>query len=33
VELERELELLKIDSDWFSREDAEWRIVYGVGRE
>jgi hypothetical protein len=30
VELERELELIKIDRDWFKREDAEWRIVHGV---
>jgi rubrerythrin len=29
VELERELELIKVDSDWWKREDAEWRIVYG----
>ena len=29
VELERELELLKLDGDWFKREDAEWRIVHG----
>lgn len=29
VELERELELLKLDGDWFRREDAEWRIVRG----
>jgi hypothetical protein len=29
VELERELELLRIDAEWFRREDAEWRIVYG----
>ncbi|GAC1438963.1 MAG: hypothetical protein NVSMB68_10630 [Thermoanaerobaculia bacterium] len=33
VELERELELLKLDSDWFRREDAEWRIVHGTGNE
>jgi hypothetical protein len=33
VELERELELLKIDSDWFRREDAVWHIVHGVGKE
>ena len=33
VELERELEMLKLDADWFRREDAEWRIVHGVGRE
>ena len=30
VELERELELIKIDADWFKREDAEWRIVHGA---
>ncbi|HEY8130638.1 MAG TPA: hypothetical protein VII12_02000 [Thermoanaerobaculia bacterium] len=29
VELERELELIKIDRDWFKREDAQWRIVHG----
>jgi hypothetical protein len=29
VELEREMELIKLDSKWFSREDAEWRIVHG----
>ena len=29
VELERELELIKIDPDWWKREDAEWRIVHG----
>ena len=29
VELERELELIKLDADWFKREDAEWRIVHG----
>jgi hypothetical protein len=29
VELERELELIKLDSDWFKREDAQWRIVHG----
>ncbi|HEX9161783.1 MAG TPA: hypothetical protein VF980_08765 [Thermoanaerobaculia bacterium] len=32
VELERELELLKLDADWFRREDAEWRIVHGTGQ-
>ena len=31
VELERELELIKMDPDWFKREDAEWRIVHGTG--
>lgn len=30
VELERELELLRFDPDWFKREDAEWRIVHGA---
>jgi rubrerythrin len=29
VELERELELIKLDGDWFKREDAEDRIVHG----
>jgi len=29
VELERELELIKTDADWWKREDAEWRIVHG----
>jgi rubrerythrin len=29
VELERELELIKGDSDWWKREDAESRIVHG----
>ena len=29
VELERELELIKGDSDWWKREDAETRIVHG----
>jgi rubrerythrin len=33
VELERELELIKIDRDWFKREDAEWRIVHGPKSE
>jgi hypothetical protein len=33
VELERELELIKLDSDWFKREDAEWRLVHGVRTE
>src|SRR6266480_7937074 len=28
-ELERELELIKNDRDWFKREDAEWRLVHG----
>ena len=30
VELERELELIKHDPDWWKREDAQWRIVHGV---
>src|SRR6185436_2263540 len=29
VELERELELIRVDTDWWKREDAEWRIVHG----
>ncbi len=29
VELERELELIKLDPDWFKREDAQFRIVHG----
>ena len=29
VGLERELELIRLDPDWFKREDAEWRIVHG----
>lgn len=30
VELERELDLIKGDSDWWKREDAEYRIVHGA---
>jgi rubrerythrin len=33
VELERELELIRLDSDWFRREDAESRIVHGAANE
>ncbi len=33
VELERELELLKFDAQWFRREDAEYRIVHGPKSE
>jgi rubrerythrin len=33
VELERELEMIKLDPDWWKREDAEWRIVHGSSRE
>jgi rubrerythrin len=33
VELERELEFIKLDPDWFKREDAEWRIVHGTKGE
>ena len=33
VELERELELIKLDRDWFKREDADWRIVHGSRQE
>jgi rubrerythrin len=29
VELERDLELIKVDKEWWRREDAEWRIVHG----
>lgn len=29
VELERDLELIRMDRDWWKREDAEWRIVHG----
>jgi hypothetical protein len=29
VELERELELIRLDADWYKREDAESRIVNG----
>lgn len=29
VELERDLELIRMDHDWWKREDAEWRIVHG----
>jgi len=29
VELERELELIKTDPDWYRREDAESRIAHG----
>jgi rubrerythrin len=30
VELERELELLKLDGNWFKREDAQTRIIHGM---
>lgn len=30
VELERDLELIKHDPDWWRREDAEYRIVHGA---
>jgi hypothetical protein len=33
VELERELELIKIDRDWFKREDAQWRLTHGTRPE
>src|SRR5205807_8722754 len=33
VELERELELTKLDRDWFKREDAEARLVRGAATE
>ncbi len=30
VELERELELIRDDSDWWKREDAEWHMIHGT---
>ena len=30
VELERELEMIRRDADWWKREDAQWRIVHGA---
>jgi rubrerythrin len=30
VELERELEVIRQDANWWKREDAEWRIVHGA---
>jgi hypothetical protein len=33
VELERELELIKLDPDWFRREDAQSRIAHGARTE
>ena len=33
VELERELELIRLDPDWFKREDAQDRIVHGSRTE
>ena len=33
VELERELELTKLDRDWFKREDAETRLVRGAATD
>ncbi|HYO77283.1 MAG TPA: hypothetical protein VE010_12525 [Thermoanaerobaculia bacterium] len=30
VELERELELLRDDADWWKREDAEWHMINAV---
>ena len=33
VELERELELIRLDPEWFRREDAESRIVNGPKQE
>lgn len=30
VELERELELVREDSDWWKREDAEWHMINGT---
>jgi bacterioferritin (cytochrome b1) len=33
VELERELDLIRLDADWYKREDAESRIVNGPPHE
>lgn len=33
VEIERDLELIRLDPDWWKREDAEWRIVHGAPAE
>ena len=33
VNLERELELIKLDADWYKREDAQYRIVHGPRKE
>lgn len=33
VELERELELIKLDGNWFKREDARDRIIHGAPTE
>lgn len=30
VELERELELIRDDADWWKREDAEWQMINGI---
>jgi rubrerythrin len=30
VELERELEIIRGDADWWTREDAQWRVVHGT---
>jgi rubrerythrin len=30
VELERELELIREDADWWKREDAEWHMINGT---
>lgn len=30
VELERELEMIREDGDWWKREDAEWRMISGT---
>ncbi len=30
VELERELELIREDADWWKREDAEWQMIHGT---
>jgi rubrerythrin len=31
VELERELELIREDGEWWRREDAQWHMVNGTG--
>jgi rubrerythrin len=30
VELERELETIRDDADWWKREDAEWHMIHGA---
>ena len=33
VELERELEMVREDADWWKREDAEWVLIHGLPAE